>query len=150
MGYQNIPLAIKKEYGDPLSEVIKGYARMGYSMTATAGAMDISMCALRAWVKRLNLRHLFDARHYNSSCRPRGKGWPKGKPNPLARAQVWTDEQMLACVASWSGSAAQFRNADGYPAVSTVLRRFGSWNNAKLKAKEMNYGFNEGCDGVPR
>jgi len=78
--YRNIPSMIRAEYGEPMSEVIKGYALMGYSKLAIASALEIGTQAMRAWVRRLGLEGCFCRMNYNESCRPVGRGWPKGKP----------------------------------------------------------------------
>lgn len=135
MAYRNIPLDIRQEFGESMSEVIKGFARMGYSMTATAQGMGISRCAIGRWVRRLGLRYLFERANYNEMCCPKGRGWPKGKPR--VKVQRWTDDQILASVAAHPVSFYAYRELGGLPSGETVIRRFGSWNNAKIKAKEM-------------
>ena len=78
--YRNIPLEIRKEYGEPMSEVLKGYARMGYSQMCIAAVLGIGNQAMYSWVKRLGLGEIFCRVNYNEACRPKGKGWVKGRP----------------------------------------------------------------------
>lgn len=133
MGYRNIPLEIRKEYGEPMSDVIKGYALMGYSMIATAQAMGISVWAFTRWVKRLEVRHLFNRADYNDACKPiNGKnGWPKGKPR--LKPNRYTDQELLAFVAKCPAKG-RMNDLAGFPAGSTIERRFGSWSRAKMLA----------------
>lgn len=136
MAYRNIPAEIRKEYGEPMSEVIKGYALMGYSMSATAQAMEISIWAFSRWVTRLNLKHYFNRMNYNDACKPfnRKRGWPKGKHRN--KPNKWSDAELLAWVAmSKSFHKHREGEGDGRPMGSTILRRFGSWNRAKELAK---------------
>lgn len=134
MAYHNIPLEIRKEYGESLSEVIRGYARMGYSKRATSQAMGITLPALLLWCMRLGLDGCFSRLNYNESCRPLNKeGWPKGKPRH--KRKRYSDSDLLALVSLFS-TADSLDQADGFPASTTVLRRFGTWNNAKRKAME--------------
>lgn len=69
---------IRKEYDEPFTQVIRGYARLGYSERATAEAMEMNKQTLHRWLNRFDLHRYFDRRNYNESCIPRGKGWPKG------------------------------------------------------------------------
>lgn len=142
MAYRNIPFAIRKEFDEPMSDVIKGFAQMGYSMLATSRAMGIGTQAMSAWIKRLGLRHHFDRSNYNEVCKPINKkgGWPKGKKRD--RRVKYTDRELLSYVATCP-QYHKFNERPEFPAGSTVIRRFGSWNNAKCKAKEMTNGFNK-------
>jgi hypothetical protein len=134
MGYRNIPLEIRQEYGEPLSEVIKSFARMGYSLGVTAEAMEISEWALRKWVKRLELRHLFVRKNYNASCRFHARGYSAIRPTR------YSDEELLRQVVACRFKYNLAREYKSGPSPGAITGRFGSWDNAKQKAKEMKDG----------
>jgi len=84
--------AIEAEFNEPFEECVKGFALMGYSIRATASAMDISPSLLSALCKTRNLRHYFKPqRELNDSCRG---GTPKGTNH----RQNYSDEYLLSLV----------------------------------------------------
>lgn len=132
MGYRNIPSEVRNEYGEPMSEVIKGYALMGYSKRATAEAMGIERKTLDAWIRRMNLNHHFHLDNYNRSCR--AIHHHIRNDHAEGRPRVYQDSDLLSCVAQcpqyWRFNA----QMEGFPAGTTVIRRFGSWERAKRLA----------------
>jgi len=133
MGYRNIPLAVKHEYGESLSEAIKGFALMGSPMTVAAQVLEIDYKTFRCWVRRLNLAHLFVRRYYKSEYKKNQKGRP--------HQRRYSDEDLLRQVVSCRYMCALAINKK--PSAGAIIGRFGSWNNAKQKAKEMENGFNK-------
>ena len=128
---------IRKEYGEPFREVVRGYARMGYSKTATAQVLEISLSYFRQLLTRFDLHRFFDPSTYNDSCKSygygSGKGWPKGvsRDSPV----LYSDQYLLARVSMLKVSWIFDQFAPPYS--STVRRRFGSWNRAKELAGGM-------------
>jgi hypothetical protein len=135
MGYRNIPLEIKREYGEPLSEVIKGYALMGYSKRAVASALGIHEVTMGRWVERLGLSGRFVRSAYNDSCKPKTYGG-SGRPAGCSMPRRYTDEQLLAFVADFPSYHALNR-APGVPAGFTIITRFGSWRQAKALVAQL-------------
>jgi len=133
MGYRNIPLAVRQEYGESLAEAIKGFALLGSPMTVAAEVLKIDYKTFRGWVRRLNLRHLFVRSRYKSEYKKNQKGRP--------HKRRYTDEELLrqivACRYEWA------RAINKKPSAGAIIGRFGTWNNAKQKAKEMENGFNK-------
>lgn len=70
---------IRKEYGESFVEVVKGFARMGYSMRLTYKTLGIGERRFYKLVARFGLRDLFVKENYNEQCQWKGAGWPKGK-----------------------------------------------------------------------
>jgi len=74
------------------------------------------------WKKQVDMR---------PECRAKGKGWPKGKSrNNLKK---YTDEYLLEFVAKYE-TVEEFDNK-AIPSASTIIKRFGSWNEAKKAIK---------------
>ena len=125
--YRNIPQTIRQEYGEPISEVIKGFASLGYSKTLTAGTLGMDYQTFTRWLDRLDLDKHFIPNNYNKLCRHYGV---KGK---AGRKRVYSDEEILKAVARYE-LAADYK---GKPSLSTIEKRFGGWTAAKRKAKEI-------------
>jgi len=130
MGYRNIPLAVRHEYGESLTEAIKGFALMGSHMTVAAQVMEIDYKTFRGWVKRLNLSGLFVRRNYKSEYKQNQKGRP--------HRRRYSDEDLLRQVVACRYMCARAINKK--PSAGAIIGRFGSWGNAKCKAKEMENG----------
>jgi hypothetical protein len=125
------PLArIRAEYGERPSEVIRGYARMGYSQSFTAEMLSIQRKTLQGYCRRFGI--VWPPRSsYRPECKGRGKGRPKGCPPTNPRR--YSDAELLAAVSScpvWQ----EFERREG-PSASTVQRRFGSWRRAVALAR---------------
>ena len=138
MGYRNISQAVRTEFGEPMSEVIKGFARMGYSRAATAQAMGMHVITLGKWLSRLGLDHLFVRARYNDSCTPRSNKPRSGRPRGIPMPRRYNDDVLLSLVRQYQTSR-RFDMLSG-SSSTTVRRWFGSWRQAKLKAKEMCNG----------
>jgi len=115
---------VRREFGEPFRDVVRGFAVMGYSRAATANILHFNLSYFRQLCTRFNLHQYFKPqREMRPECRGVGttrKGWPKGKKRPF-RAR-YTNEYLLGLVArypiygdfmSWAPVAA-----------STVTRRF--------------------------
>ena len=64
-------MAIRKEYGEPFQEVVKGFAAMRYSKTATAQTLGFNLSYFRQLLTRFNLHDYFypKGKEQNESCR---------------------------------------------------------------------------------
>jgi len=135
MGYRNLPMEVRKEYAEPLSEVIKGYALMGYSKRATAAAMEVGIQALIAWIRRLDLDRHFSRPNYNESCKGAIRHHIRNS-HSTGRPRAYSDQELLSYVAMYPRYHL-FLQVTGIPAGTTVIRRFGSWGRAKALAAQL-------------
>lgn len=71
--------AIRQEYNEPFREVVRGYAALGYSKTATREVLGFWPQLFHRLLTQFDLHQYFIRKNYNDSCVPKGKGWPKGK-----------------------------------------------------------------------
>ena len=122
---------ISKEFDEPFTDVVRGFAEMGYSRRATAQILNVSVSTFRKMCDRFNLHRHFPAkRDMRKECKGRAAGWPKGKKKH--RKQQYTDREVLAEVAKYPASNLFSAMAD--ISLSTVKRRFGSWTTARSLA----------------
>lgn len=121
-------IAVRKEYGEPFTDVVRGFAEMGYSRRAVADVLGFNLSYFRQVLTRFDLhRHFQPQAQMRGECKGGGKGWPKGKERP--RDATYTNEQLLAEVRrlpSYSMSRC-VGNID----PKTVQNRFGSWTRAR-------------------
>ena len=134
-------MQVRKEYGEPFIDVVRGFAEMGYSRQATAEVLDFSVTYFKRLVVRFDLgRYFLPQSQMRAECRGGtqpgmpGKGWPKGKPR--GRNQ-WTgkysDDDLLAQVRKTpSYSLARCMSEIN---VCTIQNRFGSWTRARELAQ---------------
>ncbi len=127
-------MAIRKEYGEPFVDVVRGYAELGYSRTFTAEVLGINLSYFRALCARFDLHKSFlpqgEMRQECKGGSKGGGGWPKGVARP--RAVTYSDEQLLAEVRRIPDYSLH-RNM-GDVDVSTIQGRFGSWKQARALA----------------
>jgi len=123
-------LRIRQEYQEPPSAVIRGYRDHGNSMRLTAACLGVQTKTLRGYCRRFGIA--FDPARYRPECRPKGKGWPAGKPQNVPKR--YTDAELLAAVRE-CGTWREMAMREG-PDPTTVKRRFGSWREAKRRAWE--------------
>jgi hypothetical protein len=75
--------AIRKEFGEPFRDVVRGFAQMGYSQRATAEILEFNRSYFRQLCARFDLlRHFKKQRDMRDECKPyggAGPGWTKGK-----------------------------------------------------------------------
>lgn len=130
-------IRIRREFGEPFREVVKGFAEMGYSRRATAEILDINLSYFRQLCTRFDLhRHFKPQREMRPECRSHGggKGWLKGKARYVPRK--YTDEYLLGLLRKYPDlTYCQFENLAPVSA-STIQRRFGGWNKARRQANE--------------
>ena len=130
-------LQVRKEYGESFQEVVKGFAEMGYSRSRVAETLEFNLSYFRELCTRFDLhKHFKQQGEMRVECR-RGfgsKGWPKGKPRPYRPR--YSDEDILKEVAIYDVSTL-FQSMSDIN-ISTVHRRFGSWQQAKEKANSMS------------
>jgi len=83
-------LEIRKEFGEPFVDVVKGFAEMGYSKTATAKILGIANRYFRDVCRRFDLNKFFPktASERRRECRGGGIGWPKGKPRETSHNKI--------------------------------------------------------------
>ncbi len=118
---------IEAEFDESFSDVIKGFAIMGYSRTATADILEINLSYFRQLCKKYNLhRHFKKQKDMLPECRGKGVprkrgGWPKGQKRPF-KARKYTDQEILQEVARWPKF--QEFQAWSFISPSTVSRRF--------------------------
>jgi len=125
--------AIRKEFDEPFKDVIHWFARMGYSKKMTSEILEINRdyfwrTLLPRYAPNAEWKPQVDMK---SDCKPHGKGWPKGKER--LKPQKYSDQELLSEVLKYD-TAERFDNM-AIPSVSTVIKRFGSWNRAKRLAK---------------
>lgn len=108
-------------------EACHHYAPMGMSMSAVAGELGIEQHVFFRLVRAKGLRHMFDRSRYSRDCKGGGKGWPKGKPQ--VRGPRYSNAEILAEVARYDHPYQFAACAD--ISLSTVVRRFGTWSEAK-------------------
>lgn len=129
-------IEIRKEFGEPFVDVVRGFAEMGYSRTATAATLEINLSYFRQLLVRFNLQSCFLPQpKMRRDCRGgnRGKGgWPKGKKRGFAPKH--SDEQILAEVGKYNHLYQFMSLAD--ISYATVCRRLGGWKKARALVKE--------------
>lgn len=121
---------VRKDFGESFQDVVKGFAEMGYSRRAVADILDFNLSYFRQLCLRYDLHKYFKPQsEMRRECRRTkgGGGWPKGKPRPYK--PLYSDEELLKEVAIYDVSTTFTSLSD--IALSTVLRRFGSWGEAK-------------------
>src|SRR5690242_16404655 len=104
-------LEVRREFGEPFADVVRGFAEMGYSRTATAQALGFNLPYFRTLLTRFDLhRHFKPQREQRPECR--GKGTKK--PGMMVGGRVrnggkrkYTDEHLLQLV-SISRSSSDF------------------------------------------
>lgn len=131
-------LEIRKEFGEPFVDVVKGFAEMGYSKAATARALGIADRYFRDICRRFDLNKFFPkmASERRRECRGGGIGWPKGKPRGKTHNKV-TDTELLTEVATYP-KLRLFRARAKFD-DRTVRRRFGSFGKAVAQAQATGY-----------
>lgn len=128
---------VRHEFGEPFSDVVKGFAIMGYSRRATAEILEFNLSYFRQICKRFDLhRHFKPQREMRPECRGVGKtrkGWPKGKKRPYAPKH--TSEHLLGLVAKYPSYTDFLSWAP--VAASTVTRRFKApWREIARMARQ--------------
>ena len=78
MGSISAEIRIRKSFGEPPSDVIRGFAKMGMSKRLTAGAMGITTQTLLRLCRRWDIKFAPQSEMVDQ-CKPHGTGWPKGK-----------------------------------------------------------------------
>ena len=114
---------IEAEFDEPFTDVIKGFATMGYSRKATAEILEINLSYFRELCTRYDLHRYFKKqKDMRPECRKGGGvGWPKGKKKPF-KPRRYTDEVILSEVRKWDTYSSFCTCALMHP--STVVRRF--------------------------
>ena len=91
---------ISKEYDEPFTDVVRGFAEMGYSRRATAQILNINLPYFRRLCDRFGLHpHFKPQQDMRDECKGHGNGWPKGKPQ--SRSARYTDAEILAEVSKY-------------------------------------------------
>lgn len=123
---------VEAEYDEPFCDVVRGFAIMGYSRRFVASLLEINLKYFRELCVKFDLhRHFKLQKDMHESCKPKGKGWPKGTPRgPHYR---YTEKDLLILVKKYP-VVTLFDTLSGVSS-STVIRRFGSWNKAKKLSK---------------
>ena len=123
---------VLREYQEPFVDVVRGFARMGYSRKATAQAIDISPSWFDELCRRYGLREKFNREKYLSICKP--PGHPKGKH--INQPKRYSDWYLLSVLRGYSPriSPERFNQLQGKPCADTYSRRFGSWTRARRLA----------------
>jgi len=68
---------IRKDFNEPPSQVISGFAKMRMSKRLTAGAMGITTQTLLRLCRKYNIQFVPQSEMVEQ-CKGKGKGWPKG------------------------------------------------------------------------
>lgn len=126
-------IQIRKDYGEPFVDVVRGFAEMGYSRSMTAATLGINLPYFRQLCTRFDLhRHFRPQNEMRQECKGGGKGWPKGTPRP--RAPKYKDTDLLAEVRKYPVSTLFSTMSDIH--LTTVQRRFGSFRQAVRLSRE--------------
>lgn len=124
-------MAVRKEFGEPFVDVVRGFAELGYSRSATAEILGFNLSYFRHLLTRFDLHKCFpEQANMRRECKPQGKGWPKGLKRP--RGKIYTDDHLLAEVRRLPEYS--FARCMGNVDVSTIQNRFGSWTRARQLA----------------
>jgi len=83
MGAISAEVRIRQVFDESPSQVIRGFAAMRMSKRLTAGAIGITTQTLLRLCRRWDIQFVPQSKMV-SQCKPRGKGWPKGKKRPFA------------------------------------------------------------------
>lgn len=125
-------MAVRKEFGEPFVDVVRGFASMGYSRTATAEILGFNLSYFRQLLTRFDLhQHFLPQAAMRKECKGKGKGWPKGLSRP--RGTIYSDERLLEEVRRLSSYS--LARCVGDVNVSTIQNRFGSWARARQLAQ---------------
>lgn len=82
-------LAVRKEFGEPFVDVVRGFAEMGYSRRMTANVLNFNLSYFRALCTRFDLhRHFKPQGKMRRDCKGGGVGWPKGVPKVSLRGPI--------------------------------------------------------------
>ena len=114
---------IEAEFDEPFSDVVKGFAIMGYSRQATANILEINLSYFRQLCDRHDLHRYFKKqKDMRPECRGGGGShFFKGKKRPF-KPRKHTDEALLEEVRKWDTFSTFCTFASAHP--STVTRRF--------------------------
>lgn len=125
-------MAVRKEFGEPFVDVVKGFAELGYSRSATAEILGFNLSYFRQLLTRFDLHKCFpEQANMRRECKSGGgAGWPKGVNRP--RAPRYTDEHLLAEVRRLPQYS--FARCMGDVDPKTIQNRFGSWTRARQLA----------------
>jgi hypothetical protein len=126
-------LEVRREYGEPFSDVVKGFAEMGYSQRLTAEVLGFNLSYFRQLLKRFGLLAAFNRpqRDLVKDCRPGGKGRARGVRSP--RSPRYSDRDLLQEVRRYHDIALFDTMSD--VALCTVQRRFGTFSAAVEAAR---------------
>lgn len=136
-------IAVRKEFGEPFVDVVRGFAEMGYSKRSTAQILGFNLPYFRDLLARFELHGDFlPQAQQRKECRSGGcvAGSAAASRPGNGRAITYTDDDLLAMV----GRSRSSRDFESSTMIyrSTVSRRFGSWGNAMELAKKR--GFTKG------
>jgi len=122
---------IRKEFNEPFRDVVAGFAQMGYSQTAAASACEVPRSTFQHHVQRFGLCELFDRKNYLPECKSHPRTGNEGK-----RKQIFTDGHLLTILAAHGDIGRdRFDYLQKAPCASTIIKRFGSWSDAKRLAR---------------
>ena len=124
-------VAVEAEFDESFYDVVRGFAEMGYSQTATAQVLEFNLPYFRSLLKKFELLgHFLPQSQQRAECRGAVSQRVRGtKRSSYSRAPKYTDEYLLSCVAASSSSYdfhIRFMIDPG-----TIRNRFGSWKSAK-------------------
>lgn len=112
---------IEDEFEESFSEVVRGFALMGYSRTATAGILEVNLSYFRMLLTKHDLhKHFKKQKDMREESRSGGSHYWKGRKREFK--PKYSDEHLLELVAQWPNSR-DFMGAAPV-AYSTVVRRF--------------------------
>jgi len=121
-------MAVRKEFGEPFVDVVRGFAELGYSRTATAEILEFNLSYFRQILTRFDLhKHFPPQSAMRDECKGRGTGRVKGTLAP--RPKVYSDNYLLDQVRRMPSYS--LARCMGDVNVSTIQNRFGTWTNAR-------------------
>lgn len=128
-------MAVRKEFGEPFTDVVRGFAALGYSRRATAEILGFNRSYFIELLSRFDLhKNFLPQSEMRRECKGGGKGWPKGLRRP--RGVMYSDERLLSEVQRFPSYSLAKCMSD--IDTSTIQKRFGTWTRARELAGYAN------------
>lgn len=151
---------IRQEFERPFREVVEQFAADGYSKRATAQILDVSLSQFRTLIVRYAPEaHWKYHRELRRECRSCGMngghqtgGWKKGKKRlpEQRKPRKYTDEQLFDMLRKYPHINGHDWNQLGPCSITTITRRFGTWNKARALAGLTGIDITRGGGGKKR
>lgn len=128
---------LEQEFNEPFTEVIKGFAEMGYSISATAEILGFNRKYFSKVINDHQLRvHFKPQAELRPECRGKGASHGAGIKRPGNGGKIrYSNGYLLQQIAAARNSM-DFRITNMID-LGTVSNRFGSWGKARKLAERM-------------